>query len=816
MRTAYSIVISLQIISFVGAAQAYTTSDCEQAKALIEAGVQEQNLKKRLTLYERAVTLCPEADAPHFFYGLALEEREDAKGNRADYSAAVAEYRKILSINPNHTGALFKLAGIEYVTLHFDSAVVHYNLFLNLEKPDGKNDTLLMAARNLLVKCKWLSRLPENAIKAGALTNDPERFAGLSNLIGRMAFELGRSAMQVTGNIGYGLAGAGVMIGIQALTNKDVNISRVKKFYDAEDYEQTRQTALDLLPKAVNNHGINSEEVFVLLLYLSRCMAKQPEQAAALAPFCQGLIAMQKQFIQLRPVPNSKEQEYNLVIDFTLANEHLGEYQLQQYRVSEAIASFRAARGLLGQYGGRFLNGQRIASENDRHLKVLEFKYDLLIAKAECYADSTYAHALQILSAAFAQLQADPAWSEKSGLWDRYLQVLALWGAFASNHSTVAIDDFILYNDLVSRYPDDKTFRKIAFGLDKSLGILLYSWGEHCSALRNFDSDAELCAPQKAISNASCFQKASMYNTVFLQDSTLVHLKCVALPQFRIGRYRESLILARRLLIMGRTNEGMNLLVECREWEKNNLEIRNAGLLPATTVLWAVLDSQSPEGDQVFKQLQEHWKGISERMPEKFAAWAPSLLRQLSYGPMYPGQKQQLFEHLMTICRQTDACDPSSLDEIRLQYFISTQQWERALEQYNSMPSENPLNRNEHSKDALFQYTKAKSAILYHETGQYTQAAALRRGLLNQLLPFEKELPENVADCKVRLAESLAALGQKQEARKLLEEANATFDQLSPEAWSIRHQRARSALKKLNEGKSDIAFHGALAIEFTR
>ncbi|MDX2134743.1 MAG: hypothetical protein SFV52_08155 [Saprospiraceae bacterium] len=791
-----------------------TAADCELAKRLIEQGTKEKLLKKRLALYQQAVSACPDADAPHFYYGLALEEQEDNRKQLADYSLAVNEYRKVLSINPQHTGAIFKLAGIAYVTHRFDSAIVYYEQFLAMEKPSDANINLLHSAGHLLAKSKWLALLPADALEKGALTNDPDRLAGLSSLLGNVAFELGNAAMQVTGQVGYGLAGAGAKIGMKLLTDSEINIGRVRRYFESGSHDFAFWEARGLLPKAINKKGINSQEVFVLLVYINRCASRMPGLLEEAAPYCGGVPAMQHAYLQLQPIGMSNRYMYSNLSDFTSAWERLGDDCQRRNRHGEAVQYFRRARDLHRQLGGVHKAGERIPDADGPEVKMEAFHLEMQVAKAECYMDSTHSLALHTLESAFEQLQKEPGWDKQTTLWAEYHQALETWGIFSGSHPSCSIDDFLRYKALVERYPAERSADVFLLGLNNCLSVLEHSWGEYNAALQHMSARPDAIEAASSAGILLDYRSAVLYNSVFMLDSAgavLQHMAPNALW------YKERIALARRLLMTGKTNEGMDILVACRELEKKDTDIRNADLMPATTVLWMVLEAATPEGNAKLEELRAHWKMIGELSPDRFPAIAPNLLRLTAFSEGHSAQKKLLYDHLDAICRQIEHHRQEDLNALRLQYFIAAQQWERALELCLQMEKiEAVAPQNDRSFDVLQQPNKARLAMLYHETKRYKEAIDLRRSLLQQLLPFEQALPENVADCKVRLAESLAAAGQKDEARRLLEEAVACYDRLSPLCQTLHHQRARDALGMLRRGKADIACHGKMIFEFSR
>jgi tetratricopeptide (TPR) repeat protein len=806
----------LSALLFCASLNAAKASDCENAKILIEKGAQEEKLRKRIELFKQAVDLCPEADAPHFYYGLALEEQEDQRSGQAGYSSAETEYRKILAINPKHAGALFKLAGIEYVTLRFDSAQSHYTLFLALEKPDGKNAELITAAQNLRAKSRWLAQLPQGAIQKGALTKDKDRFAGLPNMLGRMAFEVGRAAMQVTGKLGFGLAGAGVMLAARALGNKEINLKKIEKARDAGNYSEMLSLSLDKLPDAVNKKGINSEEVFILLVFANRSLVQQPDKIEGHLPFFEGLLATQKDFLQPLPVGGKKTMTYGYLMDFAVANEVLGNEALQNKQYLDSYARFIAAERLYSQYGGTFENGQKIKTEDDKVFGGMQVKYRLLSAQPAAQIDSLRSESLLSLEDGFEHLQNDDYLGGIPQLWSKLMDGLMAWGiTAASMDHTSNIKDYVKYKNIIGQYPRDRLKSGEGAELNGCLGNVARLWGEHCQALRLIEPLGEKATH---LGDLPKYWITDLYNTTFMVDSSAKLLKKWGSTSMPKTKYAAQLSLIRRLLILGRTADAIPLIAACKVQEVNDLSLRKQSLLPATALSWIMFESDKPEAHAILEQLHTHWRSQTQAAPQKSPRDMTTLLRGMVLPTQYNPQKKVLFDRMMALCLENAACSDLSQSDLKNNYLIIAQEWGKARDSYSNAlkevgKSDTTGNR---SKSAIFQEKKAHLAILYHETGDFAKAIEIRRALLKSLLPHEETLPENTADMKVRLAESLAAMGHKEEALKLLEEANNVFAQFSATKRTIRHQRAHTALQKLKGGKKDIAMHGLLALEFIR
>lgn len=269
------------------------SSGCDKAKAIIKAsGKLSSPIKKRKQI-EQAVALCPDVDVPHLALAMALESEQDPKKKNPDYSSAEAEYRKTLKINPSNTKALFRLAGIEYITGRFDSAAVHYRKFLGLDKNKENNQDTRQAAERLMIKCGWLSTLPPNSLDLKSLRVDPDRYSGAAELVGDIAFELGKAATDVTGKLGYQAAGTGIWIGAQLLGGSKIEtFDWIESVIKKKNYSKLYTKSLKNLPKAVNKKGVNSQDVSILVMgvFLGGRELKKESNLKELTPFAWAVI----------------------------------------------------------------------------------------------------------------------------------------------------------------------------------------------------------------------------------------------------------------------------------------------------------------------------------------------------------------------------------------------------------------------------------------------------------------------------------------------------------------------------------------------
>jgi len=270
-----------------------TPDECEEARRIATEATKLPSPKDRIKRFEQALALCPKGYGFHFRLAVTLEEEQESpKNKKPDYSRVEAEYRETLRINPSHTGAIFHLAGIEYVMGRFDSAAVHYDKFLELEKENKKSKEMYLGAERMSIKCGWLAKLPPNSINLQSLRLDPDRYSGLNTLIGDIALELGKAATDVTGKIGYEAAGTGIWVGMQLLGKSEMNFDWGVKAIKKGDYTKLYMKSLENLPKAVNKKGIKSQEVSLLLMwtFVGGRNLQDKVRPSELAPFARALI----------------------------------------------------------------------------------------------------------------------------------------------------------------------------------------------------------------------------------------------------------------------------------------------------------------------------------------------------------------------------------------------------------------------------------------------------------------------------------------------------------------------------------------------
>ena len=805
-------------ISFLVAGQAASPDHCTRARQLIEEGASLKKPKQRVDLFRQAVALCPEADGPHFYYGLALEEWADRK-SQGDYSQAEQEYRRALAINPEHYGALFKLAGIEYITGRFDSARIHYKRYLELDPPGADNQATRAAAVNLSTKCNWLSRLPRGSVKAESLTRDPDRFAGVPTLVGDIAFQVGYSAMEVTGQLGYGLAGAGVMLGMGLLEgSKNFGYGKIGKAFRKGENQTAYQLALDKLPDAVNDHGINSDVVFNLLRIIAVSGSNARHTPEELAPFAAGFLDLEPRQRRQEQLTNGKEESSPWLWDVVAACKVMGDYYLANREAYEASIRFQKAADEIRQHAPVSESGHSTNPEEEARAKRLEYLFRLRVAGSEASVDSLHSRALRSYIELYQDIQAQPALQDNENLKKWLAITLDTWGKQDALHiqsqqkEIGALEAMTGFGATISGSSPEDTLADI---YHRALFCLYAGWGEYGQAFRELRWLQGKAVPVPSAAGQAAFNlwASRLYSRTFQPDSAEAYLN--RLPDnLSTTTYIEKINLARQHLLSGDNEKALRLLQECRAMEEKEASLRPQTLSCASAMLWVLLDAQADEGAAKLEQIKESWQRAAEADWPSFRIKSRFLLRSMVFSGPYEFPAKLLSDQLLAVAIAHPECTAADQDNLRQMYYLATNQLDKAqaLSTIQGEPSEDEAS----TYAFLIRRPLSLGAIVSHETGQYAEAVHTRRQLLERLLPYQHLLPENVADAKVRLAESLAAMGEKEEAQRLLEEANAVFDHYWADTLTARHQRARAALAKLKRGEADIGVRGKWALEYYR
>lgn len=795
-------------------------NDCERSRQLIEQGAGETNQRRRLELFRQAVELCPQADGPHFYLGLALEEREDQKFD-SDYRAAEKAYRLALEINPEHYGALFKLAGLEYISGQFDNARTHYDRYLELDAPTEHNDTTRQAAANLSAKCAWLAHLPAGSINAKALTRDPDRFAGVPTLIGEIAMELGRSAMEVTGNLGYGLAGAGVSIGMGLLENsKDMGYRKLVKTYNKEDYRTAYDLAMNKLPQTVNQHGINSDMVFHMLRIISFSAYKANVPSQEQGPFQLGFLQMSPKYLQLDEHYWSAMQTYPWFWEILTAYRQTGWYFFDRKEYHQALNCFQRGSEHLTRYGGLFRNGERIPSDEDASLE----KHDLLNRIYQEFVraavDSTHSAALQSLLDLHREIQAHPSGRSDAHLHGELVATFETWGFYDQWRMT---DNYKDVRDLAklarftNEYARNPVHDSLTFFLRRTLFRSYVDWGEYGLAFQELEKINPYLQGgySNSLNDYTNLAAAGLHNRTFLTGFVPVYLERLP-PEWGNRLYVEKLSSALRLLLRKQPADAFPLLLECKRMEENDTAFHNQ-TLGCAGILWQVSTAVGNDSDRLpLEQMYRQWEELAQRNWPAFRQAALDLVYAMIAWKDGDPQKQLLFDRLLDLFLQHPQATYEDQQQLRHLYYRVTGQFEKALSICQDLGTlQGPLPPSSTREYLLDRYL-ALSAIYRHETGDFAAAMRDRRELLNRLLPYQDILPENVADAKVRLAESMAANGHYPEALALIMDANRTFTGFWPNAVTARHQRAQESTSRILAENRNVGMKGIMALMFCR
>lgn len=824
MKPTHFLLVAILTLSLSSqlAGQAGASEGCARARQLIEQGATLKKTKQKMEQFRQALALCPEADGPHYYYGLALEEKEDSKKN-GNYQVAEAAYRKALAINPGHYPALYRLAGIEYITGRFDSAFWHYSRYLKLDRPNEENQATRQAAKSLFIKSGWLMRLPKGSVKAGALVRDPDRFAGLPWLAGDIAFELGQSAMNVTGQAGYGLAGAGVKLGVALLSGAgNLGYRKAGKAFREDDYATAYRLALEQLPKAVNDYGINSELVFHLLRVITVSgsqlalnpgglildldkgqLAFPPEVSLEdIAPFISGFILAAETYQVLEPEPGTKGEMYTYFWDVATAIRDHGHLLMRQGDHLGARAAYQEGRRHIETHGGLFVNGKRILSDEDLKLRKLDLALQAHIANAEAMIDSTHSMALQSLLDTYEAIQVTITLWGDEGLSYVILDAIIKWvkadNSPAFQQQRTLADRRKLHQFSASPRLQKANSRQQAL-LEEQLFYSHLAWGEYGRAFQSL----RRIRPAEEEKAEKALKLASLFNASLMPDSALLYLEAAdEARQILIPAYREKLRAVQLLLLQDRYEEALQHLVACKQ-----VEARKHTLSAATGLWWALVASKTAEGTALLDELQLRWAQAAEEDWAAFIKDGKFLLRALAFSDAHALQAKQLFGYLLSVAMANSRCTQEDQDEFRLAYFLATRQTEKAMALCEEALSLSGAGAQD-SAQASFRFLEnerlALAALLRQQTGDYARAANLSRILLSRLQPYGGILPENTAYAKARLAKSLATLGDKEEALRLLEEAEAALGPLYQGRETVRKEPVRAALQQLKEGKKDI------------
>lgn len=473
-----------EFMELLGVENTKTTTGCEEAKTMYAAAIKLSSLKKRIEELERVVVLCPDKATLRFRLAMELEKEQDTK-KKPDYSQAEAEYREVLRIDPSYKKAFYQLAGIEYVTGRFDSAVVHYQKFLELDKDNEKNQDMHLAAERLIIKCSWLSTLPPNSIDLKALRMDPDRYSGMATLVGDIALELGKAATDITGKIGYQAAGTGIWLGAGLLGGPRIeNFDWFEKALKKKNYPKLYAKSLKELPKAVNKKGVNSQSVSILVMGVflgGRELQEKPEPQEFML-FVRAVI----HDIQSKSSQNGYERYFDLVyksMALALAYETLGDEVAKEKPGVASIYYKQASKFLNRFYLLHYESAHVYVSGTNKMLTYSAVQQtDLMIRYKAAMADSKNpkfeTESLQSLIDVYKKVFDYPDdWRQKVG------SGFLLWSANMYRSRNRSIEALQAYNDFIQSIQLSQDSGPDVFSILLGWTLVLDYWGKYDQAV---------------------------------------------------------------------------------------------------------------------------------------------------------------------------------------------------------------------------------------------------------------------------------------------------------------------------------------------
>jgi tetratricopeptide (TPR) repeat protein len=785
-----------------------TSDSCDQAKSLIIAASKLESPSKRLIEYQKAAALCPDADIPHYRLGMAYAEIEDEQ-KEPNYSRAENEFLKALSINPNNLGALFELAGIEYITGRFSKAESHYNKFLELNSKKDSHLEINDAAERLSIKCSWLGLLPYNSFDLKYLRKDPDRNAGVAVLIGEIANELGQAATQVTGQYGYGAAGLGIAIGSSIIAGSgEVNFNKISKYWKNNDYDQVYLLAKTMLPEAIENKGINSTEVQNLL---------ELAYEGGLRSNLNKKNISEKDFIELAPF--AKVYLYYNMPRFT------------SYTGLDYYTAIADAHEILGRYYAKdnplkasqhYCNASiywyKMNSSNPHYLKLSfqnRLKAALLKSSIASYDVVSLDSLIELNKYAIQSKNIENYQECVNSSFDSFYD----WSKNLDRNK-ISIEGFIMYLDFFKELELSKEWNKNIFKLYFVTVKLLDTWGERNRAIALL----EIIDKRGIPSDVESYVKMDYYkNCIIIYGNTGLFNKAIdAIGLLQELENNQNIIINYRIylykkMIIFKKNMDMPAILDLYNYMLKPYLIPNEKYIDISEILNWIIGSKPDSNDiHQLDSLLYPFKIACTDNWNRFDLNTKFLLENLTISN-YQDNISLIYNQLLKIFNQYSGSD-KSFDNQSLIYYINSNQLNLYYDLYQiNNPIVETNERIDHlSYEYLFDGRTARIAIILHELGKYDQSLILRQQLLNKLLQYSDILPETVAEINVRIAEDLAALGKIQESEFLLNSAIKVYEDFSLQENTVKHQRAIDDLQKLLSGNADIAPHGPVAFEYYR
>ncbi len=813
MRIRFGIFFLILASSSIEPIFSQVNNDCDNAKRIISNASQLNDIEDKIREYRNAVNLCPNVDIPHFRLALAFEEQQDKEDvENPDYSTAVYEYRETLRINPDHYGAYFQLAGIYYVTSRFDLAASHYQKFIELDNDPSKHKEMQEAAKRLIIKCNWLSLLPKNSIKNVTLRQDPDRYAGVSLLIGEIAYELGKAATNVTGKLGYEAAGIAIFWGSKFFSEKKVNLNYLYKAFYESDYEKLYTKSLEILPEVINKKGINSDKVYLILnwIYFGGKNIENYDKPSKdfLLPFVHA--------ITIRDIPQALFTKYK-IISVIKASAHIylsDSYPRDELFYTEISNNFQKASILYN----KFVNHENVnLSDSTKNLYLgAQFVTEI---KSNIFGSFNYENEFYNLQKAidsYYKLKSNPElFKEKS--FENNIGLIFRVIANMHYNESASFELFSRYRDFAHSIIQRRDLSLIEYHILLGWANILYSWGEHKQAIRIIEG---IESDEIKNNNDLVYQKG-VYNIFFHTDyfdkvKQYVYNISSTLPlnkQYN-SRFKLALYLINNLEIERATDA----LDSCIVFIKNHSEFQEEIIETPEILKLALIDDSQNLKNKNWNRLFNSLENLSISNWNKFEKNIFKILNNIYFNFNTKSKTKNFVDRILQICRANENCTKEIQHKIILQYYKQVGDYlplvEDILKQNDNIWDSNPDSL--YLRSYLFDSNKSRLAIYYHELKDYENSIRIRKELLKKLEKYIDLFPETIADIKTRIAESLSAKGDILEAKKLLRESIITFEYFETSGLCDREKRAKIAFVKLLSGNNDIAPHDRNALRFFR
>jgi tetratricopeptide (TPR) repeat protein len=778
-----------------------TSSKCDKAKFIISQSAELESPKERRLECEKAVALCPNAVAPHFRLGLALGKEEDEESS-PDYTRAEAEFRIALTLNPSHAGSIYELAGIEYVTGRFDSAAIHYDRFLALDTLGERHAKMDSAAERLSIKCGWLAKLPKNSFDLDYLREDPDRSAGIELLIGEIAKELGKAATEVTGKLGYEYGGTAIWLGTRLFSgSKEVDFGAYNQAQKEGNWEEAHNISLELLPQAIEKKGINSKEVTQILMAINNSGIGAGKLASELLPF-------------------ALAAEHNTDYSTFPINQYWNSYTKTKQTIAKSLYSTQPL--ISSKKYSECAELQRtFGSSEFRQSNIVYFKG--MSASALSLSPGRDREALDSLISLNNWIVSDTdAPDYRESRWWSFRYFLD-WAHNVSQYDNCSIEGFQKYMAFFAPFETSQVWDKDVFELYLATLRILHIWGERNHVLELLRTMGSRSLPNGIVSGrlATFYNVAiDFYSTNGILDSAESYIDRLQ----GLQQYTSSVQYAKQQLYLRIITHKDNLtsqdIIQAYKKYITNESDRSASTIDALPLLTWVFDHSGPSDDTVgVEQLLIPWSEAAHNDSDLFNNSLAILSQSLI--PIAGDERQRMdfvFTHLIDICQQRPQCNSKIVRQHYLAYYQSTFQCEKyqALFENQTPTNADQSDSKRGTLGSLFDRRNARSAIINHALGDYNKSLAVRKRLLDNVKPYSNVLPETIADIKTRIAETLAAMGKREESEALLRDALATFKKFSTTLITLRHHRAITDLERLHKGIRDIAPQGRAILDYER